>query len=75
MVHFQDMKTYEKPQNIYNVAFIFSSFQSNHAFVCYFEQMMQDEMLNESACADGNDFMTGLEDLICRDDAAMSAIW
>ncbi|KAL6650053.1 hypothetical protein ACP70R_014277 [Stipagrostis hirtigluma subsp. patula] len=37
-------------------------------------RMMQDEML-EAAGADGNDFMTGLEDLICRDDAAMSAIW
>lgn len=40
-----------------------------------FEQMMQDEMLNEAAGADANDFMAGLEDLICMDDAPMSAIW
>ncbi|GJN41058.1 hypothetical protein PR202_gn00382 [Eleusine coracana subsp. coracana] len=38
-------------------------------------RMMQDEMLNEAANGDGKDFMIGLEDLICRDDAAMPAIW
>ncbi|OEL37238.1 Calmodulin-binding transcription activator 1 [Dichanthelium oligosanthes] len=38
-------------------------------------RMTQDEMLNEAAGGDGNDFMTGLEDLICIDDAGMSAIW
>jgi hypothetical protein len=35
------------------------SFHTDHALVGYFEQMMQDEMLNEAAGADGNDFMTG----------------
>ncbi|KAL6878416.1 hypothetical protein ACP4OV_012586 [Aristida adscensionis] len=53
--------------------------QYNRLTTCVAEmkqtRMMQDEMLNEAARADGNDFMTGLEDLICRDDAAMSAIW
>jgi hypothetical protein len=39
------------------------------------EQMMQDEMLSEAAGGDVNDFMAGLEDLICIDDAAMPAIW
>uniref|UniRef100_A0A0D9VUR7 CG-1 domain-containing protein n=1 Tax=Leersia perrieri TaxID=77586 RepID=A0A0D9VUR7_9ORYZ len=38
-------------------------------------KVMQDEMLSEAAGADVNDFMIGLEDLICRDDAQMSAIW
>ncbi|KQK21448.1 calmodulin-binding transcription activator 3 isoform X2 [Brachypodium distachyon] len=38
-------------------------------------RVMQDEMLSEAAGADGSDFMTGLEDLICRDDAQMPAIW
>lgn len=35
----------------------------------------RDEMLSEAAGADVNDFMAGLEDLICIDDAPMSAIW
>jgi len=39
------------------------------------EQMMQDEMLNDASGGDVNDFMAGLEDLICMDDAAMPAIW
>ena len=40
------------------------------------EQVMQDEMLSEAAITDGTDFMAGLEDLICRDDAAqMPVIW
>ncbi|KAJ1296817.1 hypothetical protein BS78_01G331500 [Paspalum vaginatum] len=38
-------------------------------------RMMQEEMLSEAAGADVNDFMAGLEDLICIDDAPMSAIW
>jgi len=38
------------------------------------EQMMQDEMLSEAA-GGADDFMAGLEDLICIDDAPMSAIW
>lgn len=38
-------------------------------------RMMQDEMLSEAAGADGSDFMNGLEDLICRDDPQMTAIW
>jgi hypothetical protein len=37
--------------------------------------MMQDEMLSEAAGGGVDDFMAGLEDLICIDDAAMSAIW
>ncbi|TVU46785.1 hypothetical protein EJB05_06346 [Eragrostis curvula] len=53
--------------------------QYNRLTTCVAEmkqaRIMQDEMLNESAVPDGNDFMAGLEDLICRDDAAMSAIW
>jgi len=39
-----------------------------------FEQIMQDEMLSEAA-GGADDFMAGLEDLICIDDAPMSAIW
>ncbi|KAG2551526.1 hypothetical protein PVAP13_9KG402400 [Panicum virgatum] len=38
-------------------------------------RMMQDEMLNDASGGDVNDFMSGLEDLICMDDAAMPAIW
>ncbi|XP_021316766.1 calmodulin-binding transcription activator 3 isoform X3 [Sorghum bicolor] len=38
-------------------------------------RMMQDEMLSEAAGGGVDDFMAGLEDLICIDDAAMSAIW
>ncbi|CAN6294857.1 unnamed protein product [Urochloa humidicola] len=38
-------------------------------------KMVQDEMLSEAAGGDGNDFMAGLEDLICIDDAPMPAIW
>ncbi|CAN6300696.1 unnamed protein product [Urochloa humidicola] len=36
-------------------------------------RMVQDEMLSEAAGGDGNDFMAGLEDLICIDDAPMPA--
>nr|CAB3495732.1 unnamed protein product [Digitaria exilis] len=38
-------------------------------------RIIQDEMLSEPGGGDANDFMAGLEDLICIDDAAMSAIW
>lgn len=38
------------------------------------EQMVQDEMLSQAA-GGADDFMAGLEDLICIDDAPMSAIW
>ncbi|XP_066392528.1 calmodulin-binding transcription activator 3-like isoform X1 [Miscanthus floridulus] len=37
-------------------------------------RIMQDEMLSEAA-GGADDFMAGLEDLICIDDTPMSAIW
>ncbi|WVZ57149.1 hypothetical protein U9M48_007573 [Paspalum notatum var. saurae] len=53
--------------------------QYNRLTTCVAEmkqsRMMQDEMLSEVAGADVNDFMAGLEDLICIDDAPISAIW
>lgn len=51
-------------------------FQFDHALMlAILEQIIQDEMLSEAGGGDANDFMAGLEDLICIDDAAMSAIW
>ncbi|XP_066379134.1 calmodulin-binding transcription activator 3-like isoform X2 [Miscanthus floridulus] len=52
--------------------------QYNRLTTCVAEmkqsRMMQDEMLSEAA-GGADDFMAGLEDLICIDDAPMSAIW
>lgn len=51
-------------------------FQFDHALMlAILEQIIQDEKLSEAGGGDANDFMAGLEDLICIDDAAMSAIW
>jgi hypothetical protein len=50
-------------------------FRFDHALMlATLEQMMQDEMLSQAA-GGADDFMAGLEDLICIDDAPMSAIW
>ncbi|XP_066379415.1 calmodulin-binding transcription activator 3-like isoform X1 [Miscanthus floridulus] len=52
--------------------------QYNRLTTCVAEmkqsRMMQDEMLSEAA-GGADDFMAGLEELICIDDAPMSAIW